>query len=118
MQKAKDSAFGAMFMFIATFVLSIILLFRDSRIKKRQLVLARGHEYDQVPTLDAVEHYEINLQDLPVSVVSETPSASTLSRRRNASSSSLYKDEQVDEEELEASHPHVPEGQLLPTTHV
>lgn len=117
MQKAKDSAFGAMFMFIATFVLSIILLFRDSRIKKRQLVLARGHEYDQVPTLDAVEHYEINLQDLPTSVVSESTS-STLSRRRNASSSSLYKDEQVDEEELEASHPHVPEGQLLPTTHV
>ena len=113
--RAKVSAFGAMVTFIATFVISIILGCRDSRVKRRQLLLARAqHAYDQVPT-SSVETYEINLGDLPTSVV-EQATAGRLSRR--SSGLMAADDELVTEEELSSSQPHVPEGQLLPTTHV
>ena len=58
---AKDSAFGAMFAFIATFVISLAVRWRDGRRKRRDMILAR-HTYDQVPRLDAVETYEISME--------------------------------------------------------
>jgi len=114
LQTAKDSAFGAMFVFVGTFILSLILWFRDSRVKRRQLLLAR-HAYDQVPANDsAMENYEVNF-DLPESVTDHAASSGLRSRR---SSGRLEEENVVTEEELESSRPHVPEGQLLPTTHV
>lgn len=128
LQTAKDSAFGSMILFVITFVVSIILWFRDSRIKKRQVILARqhSHTYDQVMTTDEFEQqqqqqqpYEASIGELPSSVVER---AASLSRRTSSGGSAnggfLQDDTVVEEEELESSHPHVPEGQLLPTTHV
>jgi hypothetical protein len=113
--RAKESAFGAMFAFIATFVVSLLVCFRDSRIKRRQLLLER-HSYDQVPPISSVESYEINLGDLPASAIEHAGIV-------NRGSSSLMAEEEeedvvVTEQELVSSQPHVPEGQLLPTTHV
>lgn len=119
LQKAKNSAFGAMLTFCATFVVSLVLWWRDVRIKRRLVILARQHshddlqEYAQVPRMDAIENYQVNLSELPVSVVE---SGSTLKKR--LSRSSFRDDQELREEEMESAIPHVPEGQLLPTTHV
>lgn len=67
---SKGSAFGAMYAFIATFVISLVMALRDARRKRRQSILAR-HAYVQVPPLNQIEHYEINL-DLPLSAVSKS----------------------------------------------
>lgn len=114
-EKAKGSAFGAMMMFVATFFISLVLWWRDARIKKILQQHARG-DYNQVPTHAILDQeYEI---DLPATnTFLEEPQGGLTQRR------STYKDQVDDavveeEEELESSVPHVPEGQLLPTTHV
>ena len=88
--------------------------------KRRQLILAR-HEYDQVPHIDnAIEAPWEQAQqqnfDLPTSVTNHAAASGLRSRR---SSGRLQEQDNVmSEAELESSYPHVPEGQLLPTTHV
>jgi hypothetical protein len=54
---AKESAFGAMYAFMVTFLFSLVMWYRDVKRKRREFVLSR-HVYAPV---DPIEPYEINL---------------------------------------------------------
>ena len=124
-ETAKDSAFGAMMLFVTTFIVSVVLWFRDLRMKRRQLILAR-HAYDPVlphdgEDGDAVQEVPMEAQqnfDLPTSVTNHAMTASGLRSRRSSGRLKEEEQDNVMNAELESSYPHVPEGQLLPTTHV
>lgn len=123
-QEAKDSAFGAMFCFIIAFSISIVLWWRDARIQ-HALSARGGSDYNQVP-LHAIEEYEFDdatntfleepaIRGGTITTSSSSSSGGVQQRRRKEHDDN---DDFLHEEELESSVPHVPEGQLLPTTHV
>jgi len=121
-QEAKDSAFGAMFCFIIAFSISVLLWWRDARIQ-HALSARGGSDYNQVP-LHAIEEYEFDATNtfLEEPAIRGGTSSSSSSgggvqqRRRKEHDDN---DDFLHEEELESSSvPQVPEGQLLPTTHV
>jgi hypothetical protein len=131
-QEAKDSALGAMFCFVIAFGISIVLWWRDARIQ-HALSPRGGSDYNQVP-LHAIDEYEFHdatntflEEPSPILRVAGTSSSSSSSaggsvqQRRRRRKEHDDNDDFLHEEELESSSvpPHVvPEGQLLPTTHV
>ena len=122
LQTAKDSAFGAMITFLATFIISLVVWWRDARIQ-HVLQNRATSDYNQVP-LHAIEEYELEATNTfiedPIHHHSASSSSAGIQSRK--SNNTAYKDHDDDallsENELESSVPHVPEGQLLPTTHV
>jgi len=65
--QARGAAYGAMWAYIVTFSISIVLGIREAKLQHRESVIMRSN-YGQVPTLD-IQNYEVgDLQDLPSSV--------------------------------------------------
>mmetsp|Transcript_2721 Transcript_2721/g.4039 ORF Transcript_2721/g.4039 Transcript_2721/m.4039 type:complete len:110 (+) Transcript_2721:177-506(+) len=67
-QKARGAAYGAMWAYVITFILSVILDFRDAKRKHRESVIMRS-TYGQVPNLD-IQEYDVQ-EELPSSSVDE-----------------------------------------------
>lgn len=66
--QARGAAFGAMWAYVVTFGVSVVLVVRDARRLRREAVIMRS-TYGQVPQLD-IQDYRVatDLQDLPSSV--------------------------------------------------
>jgi 2-methylisocitrate lyase-like PEP mutase family enzyme len=64
--KARGAAYGAMWAYVVSFGIAVVLALRDARKQRREEAVRRA-TYDQVPALD-IQEYDVNLQDLPSSV--------------------------------------------------
>ena len=58
---ARTSAFGAMWAYIFTFCISVVLMIRDGRRKRRDMVLARA-SYGRPPPL-GIQDYDVTSRD-------------------------------------------------------
>jgi hypothetical protein len=62
---AKESAFGAMYAFMVTFLVSLVVWYRDARNKRRDLILVSArHVYEQVPSSSSMMHHHHHHFDL------------------------------------------------------
>ena len=55
---ARSSAFGGCYMYCATFGISLIMVYRDSRKRRRELILSR-QQYDSVPSNQGLRDIEL-----------------------------------------------------------
>lgn len=58
-QLARSSAFGSCYMYCATFGISLVITYRDTRKKRRNLILARQQQNDAMTPLQGFRDIEL-----------------------------------------------------------